>query len=326
MTVETVLVSNTAEPTAPAAPAPTTPTDAPPATGEPADKATTPPVDAQAEPTTGDEPKQPEPDRFAKKFAHLSKKENRIRQKEAELKEAQAKVQSYEAAVAALRSKPSEFLKSLGMTVDDFVMATLKEGEPEAADAQLKSELTALKEAQAKFEAERQLEREAQERAQYEQRLSAHAGTIIDHVRSDPDKYELIHAEGRDAIKLIIDVQQAFWERSGGKHFLPTDQAADQVEAYYLEQATQLHARLTKLKKLQRSDGALDKPTSKPDSNDSAVAAGKRATPERPQATSFTPTLTNRTTTVVPIHAAAQSERQRLEQAVALLKQMKSGG
>lgn len=234
-----------------------------------------------------DETKKPEDNRFAAKFAALSRKEKEIKQREKQLEE---RIKQLEAQ-AAQKSEPEQVqkevepleyrikkdpfgtLKEYGLDLDTLVNIALNDGKP-TQDIQLqllRQEIEGktqkeLSEIRAKLEAKEKAEEEARQRAEEERNQQVVEGfveQIVSFVDSRPDDYELIRTE--EAHDLVFDVIKEHFENTkdettGVGEVLDFKAAADEVENYLLEEAKK-RLELKKIKGLVAPQAAKVEPS-----------------------------------------------------------------
>jgi hypothetical protein len=203
-------------------------------------------VDQQADPD-----KPTENDRFAARFAALSRQEKALRDREAQLKQtmaeweeqqksAQEKAANAEALSKRLKSEPLKLLEENGITMQDLADLVLNDGNPtpdmkikrlkDEMQTEYKSELQQLKE---EFESYKQKVEEQQDA----EILDSFKSELTDYVNSN-EEYELIRAN--DAVDLVFDVIDQHYQESG--ELLETEQAAKAVENYLEEEARKILA------------------------------------------------------------------------------------
>lgn len=229
----------------------------------------------EAEKPVSPKVEEPKDDRFAAKFAALSRKEKAMRQQmqliEVERKAAEALKTKYETEYSPyknlatrIKQEPLKILEENGIKFADLAKMILEnEGKPtedmvaKNALGDLKSEIEQLK-AQLKAQKEEEVEKVKEiEKKKHEQVLNNFVGEIKDHVDGAADKYELIRAN--DAVELVYNVIEQYHADTG--EILDTEKAAEQVEAYLEEEAKKLFE-LSKFKK--NGAAAQEKPSATP--------------------------------------------------------------
>lgn len=195
---------------------------------------------------------------YASRFAALSRREKQLVEKERRLKELEAQYKNQESVTKSWEEKkqlfkqnPDAIFEEIGMTFDELINKKLgleqpaeEENTPDAIYKKLKADLQAELEAKekAKEEAEqkRRQELEEQENAQV---IESFKSEMVDAIKKNADKYELINYQGN--YDLVFDVIQQYFDEHD--EILPIEQAADHVESY-LESLVE---GATKLKKIQ---------------------------------------------------------------------------
>lgn len=218
------------------------------------------------EPTGEETPPEVEPkpvvteaeQKFAAKFAALSRKEKQVRQQEAQLQkqmaEMQAKLAAFEASQAEfgtfkelpnrLKSNPIEVLREQGITDEHLAQLLMNNGQPteDMKFQQVEQKmLSKLEELQAKIDKKEADEAQAREA----QAIEAFQAQLTDFVNKD-ETYELIKAH--DAVDMVFEVIKQHHDENDGA-ILSNAEACNVVEEYLLEQAKKLIDR-EKVKKL----------------------------------------------------------------------------
>lgn len=252
-------------------------------------------LNAVAEAAEGQQPppvepeKAPEPSaeeqKFAAKFAALSRKEKQLRAKEREL---EARLKQYEQSSQGkekeiegiknlperLKKDPLGVMKEFGLTYEQLTEIVLNDGKP-TQDSVMKEALSPVEKKIAELEA-KLAEKEAKEQ---EERLNSTKSGFMkqlkDFTSADTEAYELIEAEG--AHDLVYDVIETHYNQKMAEYreefsedpdvetantfILSNKQAADAVENYLFENAKKLTER-NKIKKLLQPTPAPAKPQS----------------------------------------------------------------
>lgn len=196
-------------------------------------------------------------ERFAAKFAALSRKEKAMRQREAQLQQQsqqleerlkaleaqQAEMQTFRSLPDRLKKEPFTVLQEQGLTYEQLAEMVLNDGKPTPD--------MLLSEYEKKFTAKMQeleqklAEKEAKEQeARYEAAIEQFQGQLIEFVEQSPD-YELIRAN--EASDLVFQVIEEHHNETG--EILSNKEACDAVESYLLDEAKKLVDR-EKVKKL----------------------------------------------------------------------------
>lgn len=221
-------------------------------------------VDAQTDAVVGDnevqkavadqavkaaaEGQKPEEDKFAQKFAALSRKEKALRQKELQ---AEARVREMEAKLAEMeqtykskyidpdvfKKNPLKIAAEHGLTADQMAEMILNDGKrtPERLLEEYEQKMQAkLQELENKLTAKEQAEKEAK----LQQATQSFKSEIASFVESNTE-YELIRAN--DATELVYDTIEEYYnktlEENGEGTILSHKEACDLVEEYLLEEA-----------------------------------------------------------------------------------------
>lgn len=224
---------------------------------------------ASEQPTEGaeqhtEEPKaEPTPEqkaqeeKFAARFAALSRKEKQIRAQEAKIQQQMAdleakikaletgrtEVETFKSLPDRLKKEPLKVLEEQGLTFEQLAQMVLNDGKP-TQDMMLaeydKKVMSRIEELQKKIE-----EKEKQEQEQkYEQAIQAFQTQLTDFIEQTPD-YELIRANS--AMEIVFDVIEQHHAETG--EIMSNKEACDAVEEYLLEEAKKLVDR-EKVKKL----------------------------------------------------------------------------
>ena len=196
-------------------------------------------------------------DRFASKFAALSRKEKALRDKEADyqskFEDMERRLAEYEAKnkepevdwEQLLRRDPLRALEEVGLGYDKLTELALNDGKltPDMQLAAMREEIES--DYRRKFEEleGRLTEKEqAEQEAYYDSVQENFHNEINNFVEQNQDKYELIEAS--QANTLVFDVIEEHYNETG--RVLDIGEAADAVESYLEEEA----GKLMKLKKI----------------------------------------------------------------------------
>lgn len=195
---------------------------------------------------------------YSSRFAALSRREKQLIEKERKLKEIESKYkdndsnyQSWEEKKQKFKSNPDAIFDEIGMSFDEMINFKLglnkQEDQPLSPDdlykklkADLEADLSAKEKAKLEEQEKLQKEREQQENAQTIENFKSE---LVDTIKKNADKYELINYQGN--YDLVFDVIEQYFAEH--EELLTVDQAADHVESY-LES---LVDGATKLKKFQ---------------------------------------------------------------------------
>lgn len=172
----------------------------------------------------------------SREFAALTRKQKEIYQKEKELKEKEAMIRQIEELEALKDQDPLEYLNKKGLKFDDIVQRALKNGEeptPEDKITALEKRIEQLVKAQE--EKERLKEEEAKKAKQEadEKAIASFKEKIKNDISGNLDRYELINHEG--AFDIVFDVIEEKWLADKTKPLMSIEEAADLVEAHFLE-------------------------------------------------------------------------------------------
>lgn len=222
----------------------------------------------ESKPEAKPEPKQD--DFLAPKFAALTRKEKQVREQAKALKarevELEAKMKDLEAKLAAanpenykakIKANPLTALKDeFGLTFEQLAELQLNEGNPtvemqlqrmrEEIESKTSGEVESLKRMLAAKE-------EAAAQKQYDEAVSAYKTGIQAAVEQNPDKYELINANG--ATDLVFDVADQYFQAHNRVPAL--DEVLDAVEAHLEDEAKKIF----ELKKFKTQTSPKPNPT-----------------------------------------------------------------
>jgi hypothetical protein len=214
-----------------------------------------------------------EADKFAAKFAALSRKEKQMRDREkaiaareAQIAEAEQTKTKYsselDAFKARIRKEPVRMMEEYGLTRTELAEILLNDGEPtekmKATDAEkaIQAQIKALEDKLAAKEAKEEEDR-------YNATLNAFKTNIANHINNNAADYELVQAN--DATELVYQVIEEHHASTG--EILDIKRAADAVEAHLLEEAKKLIERPNATK----SEAAKAAPSAKTLTNASAT-------------------------------------------------------
>jgi hypothetical protein len=199
----------------------------------------------------------PEYDKFAAKFAALSRKEKAMREKETQLEqrlkqieeESKTKLEKYskyDGFEERIKNSPLDVLTEYGITPDVLAKIMLEGNGKPTIDMQLSdiksqamSEIEKLKKELADKEQQSQ-------QKQYEQTINSFKADIQKFVESESE-YEMIRQN--DASHTVFEVIEQHAKENPGTDLLTIKEASDMVENYLLEQAKKL-LEVPKLKSL----------------------------------------------------------------------------
>lgn len=217
------------------------------------------PVDGGEEPVA-DAPKPKGNPEHTRAFRALTLKEREVRRASEALRERETALQTFEAQRSKARQDPDAYLKAAGLTYEDVAKHYLNDGKPAPQDPRYDS----LAEENKKLTARVDQFLAAEENRQQQEEVRKYLDGLSTRVDDNQDRWELVHAYGRDALREVGLLIAKHYEASG--ELLTEDEACDQIEAA-LEQEKEGEAkRLFATKKMRRKLG-LDDPT--PDSKES---------------------------------------------------------
>ena len=223
------------------------------------------PVEAQAEqPKVEEAPKVEEPkdDKFAAKFAALSRREKEIRQRE---QKALQREREMEARLKALEEKegneeswkknPLDMLKKKGLDYETLTKEYILKGEPTPEEKQnnIVQELQAkLQEIQEQLLKRDEDSKKQAEEAQKQREITAkqaYLRQLTSFINEGGEKYELI--QKNDAVQVVYDTMEELYSaklQEEGEGYVLTpddiakirDDAAEAVEAHLLEEAKKI--------------------------------------------------------------------------------------
>lgn len=195
--------------------------------------------------------------KFAARFAALSRKEKQMREQESKLQqqmqELQAKLQAFEEQQKTfepfktipdrLKREPVKVLKEQGFTPEQLAEMILNDGDP---TPDMKMSEYEKKISQKLEEMEKKIaEKEAKEQEEkYAAAVESFKSQLVDFINKD-ETYELIKAN--DGADLVFEVIEAHHNETG--QILSNKEACDAVEEHFLEEARKLVDR-EKVKKL----------------------------------------------------------------------------
>lgn len=196
-------------------------------------------------------------EKFAAKFAALSRKEKALKQREAQITQQMAQIEArlkefegkdaelstYKSLPDRIKRNPFEVLKEQGVTEQQLLEMLANDGKPTQEMIMSEYEKKVMSKVE---ELEKKLaDKEAKENEQkYEAALQQFQGQLTDFVNKTED-YELIRAN--DAVDVVFQVIEEHHKETG--NILSNKEACDAVENYLLEEAKKLVDR-DKVKKL----------------------------------------------------------------------------
>lgn len=207
-----------------------------------------------------EKPVEQQDDRFASKFAALSRKEKQIRQRELEIsqrlqeiesraKQAEEEYGKWRSVPDRLKNEPLKVLEEAGLSFEQLAEMALNDGKPtfDMQQAELEKRMSSKLE-----ELERKLqEKEENEKSQRQEAiLSEFKNGLQAYIEENASTYELVKAN--DAFDLVFDVIETQAERTG--EVMDYKDACEAVETYLLEEAKK-HLSLSKIKALLGNQG-----------------------------------------------------------------------
>ncbi len=216
-----------------------------------------PPVEAQVAPEAGMEgaistkdatppepPPDPEQEKFASRFAALSRKEKELQQRERSFKENQAKLAAYEQALAKAKENPLQYLQAAGLTLEQALEQIINQDkEPTEQDR-----VQAIEKKIADYEnQQRELAIRAQQHKK-QQELNAIHEDLSKFVTDNSEQFELVREY--NAIPDVWAVIERTFIETQGKVLLTKEQACQAVEEQIYEEKKQEAERLARIKKL----------------------------------------------------------------------------
>lgn len=251
--------------------------------------AATPAAAPKAEPAPADDKND-----LSKQLGVLARKEKQIQEREKGIKAKETEFKKYEEAKAR---GPLAILQAAGFSMDDAVKVALETQNKDPNILTLEEQLRQIQE-------ERNRDKQSAEQQAIDRAVAGFKTQIKGVVEADPDKFELIHAEGEVARDLIFDVCEAYYAEH--KQLLDPVKAAEQVEATLEEQ----YKARTKYKKLQKLFAPAPTEAPKAETTEAAAAPAQKvatvtATPA-PDSSVPNKTLTNKATPTAGPSAGAK--------------------
>lgn len=245
--------------------------------------------EVQPEAPKAEEPPAQE-EKFAAKFAALSRKEKAIRQRELQvqqqmqqleqrlkqMEEQSKQVENYKQIPDRLRKEPLKVLEESGLKFEQLAEMVLNDGKPtqdmvlSEYEKKFMSRMEQLEQKLAEKEAKEQQEK-------YDQAISQFQAQLVDFIGQTPD-YDLIRAN--DASDLVYQVIEEHHAETG--QILSNKEACDAVEEYLLEEAKKLVDR-EKVKKLLQPQ-TPSKPAAQTGKSSPTLSNAQAAQASKPQA------------------------------------------
>jgi hypothetical protein len=228
--------------------------------------------------------KEEQVDKFAPKFAALSRQEKALKAQARTLAAREAALAEREKALSAPKEQekvkeqePLEFrlkkdtfgtLKELGLTPEMLVQMMLNDGKPtqelqmqllkDEVSRSSKSEMEQLKAELAEIKKDKEEQRRQQEEAEQQKLINGFKSQIKDFVAKDLEKYDLINVEDDYGIDLIYNViaedaqrkQEELGDEFTGDEIMSIEEAAQKIEEQLFQEAKKRIERSKKAKSL----------------------------------------------------------------------------
>lgn len=245
-------------------------------------------------------------DRFASKFAALSKKEKEIKRQQTELRERltgleerELKYKSHEARRATAKEDPLAYLDDANLTYDDLTQYYLNGKRPTA-----ETKMGALESKLEKIEQRLQEKLKEEESLKIQVTLKDFQSKIAATLTSDSERYELTNTFGNS--ETVYNLIDQHYQETG--NILEIEEACDMAESFFEKQADEQASKMLKVKKLANkfSSSKTEEP---PKAEVSPTVSEKR------------PTLTNELSQTIPNRTERpMTDRERLKKAAELIK------
>lgn len=211
-----------------------TPTGAAPAPAPTEGTPQTPPEGAAPQPGEGGEPKQEE--KFASKFAALSRKEKALLEREKSIKEQSSKFEKFGSLLETAKENPLALLEEAGLTFDDLANYVLSQGKEKDPASEVMKRLEALESQRAEDQKRAEQKELDRQKAYVEKAITEYRKDLDGYIAANPDDYELILAN--NAQDDVWEVVEEYFYETG--EILAPEQAAKQVEDYLVAEAEKL--------------------------------------------------------------------------------------
>lgn len=207
----------------------------------------TPEVETKPEGAEAEKPKEEQKDdpKFARRFAALSRQEKQIQEKqkavedkEKQLEAMRTEAEEVKAVLAMAKENPLEFLKKTGLDYNELTNLVLS-SELSEEDKKFKTLEKEIEELKQSKEREKQEQEAAKLKAQEERFVSLINNYKVEcknTVQQNPDKYELILANGREDD--VFDIIERYFVET--ETVLDFDIAADYLEQILFEEAQKI--------------------------------------------------------------------------------------
>jgi len=253
----------------------------------------------------------PQDDKFASKFAALSRRERGVLERETALKEAEKTYQDYLETKKQARVNPLKALEALGLSVDDVVQHALT-GKPDERRV-LEDYEKRIKDAE---ESSRKRVEELEKKLQ-QRDVDAYRYSAIEKIKAAGETYEILNKGGNYG--LVFEIIQEWHDSDDHKgEILPLEKAAEMAENYYEKEISEKFKGTKKLRKLLGFEEEVQAAPQAP--HEKAVPS--QAADAIAQVTGKTNTLTNNLTASgsVPKDDKDLTDDERFERAKAILQ------
>jgi hypothetical protein len=161
-------------------------------------------------------------DRFAPKFAALTKREREILKKEQSISEREKQFKEYETKRARAKEDPAAALEALGLTYEEITEHYISGKNPEKVRLrQIERELREAKEA-------REREQQESQQKQVQKQIDDFKSNLTAEVKQAGEQFELVNHFG--AYDLVYNVMDEWYREKG--EILPVAKAAEMVEKH----------------------------------------------------------------------------------------------
>lgn len=271
-------------------------------------------VSTDANPVVAEEPKPAQPDKFASRFAELSRKDKAITEKkkaleaqEKELADKAARIAEYEQLKGSAKQNPLAVLKQLGVDIDDVTQAIMTNGLPEKVDP-IKQEIESLKSELQKLTAEREAARQEKDKMEQQRLYSDYKQTVETDLNEFPLAKSYLDAD------VVIDTITKHYHATG--EVLSHKEVLSQYEQFYEEKIEAIK----NIDKVKQKLGIGVIPEAAPVIEQPVVNVKTEAS-KQPAAKQPAKTLSNKTATPAPMKSLDDmTEKERLAYAASILK------
>lgn len=252
---------------------------------------------------------------IAQEKRRILEQKQQAQTRDKELSEREARIREQEGRTAKRPQTPLEALQAAGFTykdATDFLMNN-EQLTPEQQIRSVKDEIASFKKEQEDAKAQAAADEKSRAEASHAEAVEGFKTRVMDHVSSQPEKYELSALEDPDDIK-NLGYQLADLHFNQHKKVLSVEEVSDLVESYLEERA----AKYAASKKIQ----AKFKPA---DAIAGAQEGGARAALTTQAQAQPTPPKTLAaaiTSAPAPVYNPARSEAERIKRAMEALERM----